>query len=117
MKPSDVDQLKLGTPVWVWIVRFGTGRWWPGTVEEIETTNGLLSVKIRFQTFLLRQPDAPITVGFVTVPMRRLERRDIDKKGVDRPRFTPSSILRSPEAPIAADAPPALQGDYRKTPA
>ena len=41
MKPSEVKELKLAAPVWVWIVYFGKGRWWPGTVEEIETTKGL----------------------------------------------------------------------------
>ena len=38
MKPSEVKELKLAAPVWVWIVWFGKGRWWPGTVERIETS-------------------------------------------------------------------------------
>lgn len=100
MKPSEVEELEPGATVWVWVVRFGTGRWWPGAVEQIETTNGMPNVKVRFETFLPGRTQ-PITVGFVMVPMRRLERRNINKRGVDRPRFTPSSLLRSPETPIA----------------
>src|ERR1700687_3824831 len=79
MKPSEVKQLKLGTPVWVWIVRFGRGRWWFGTVEGIETIMGLPHIKVRFESFspTRHRSDPPVTVGFVTARMRRLERRDV----------------------------------------
>jgi hypothetical protein len=101
MKPSEVKELKLATPVWVWIVRFGKGRWWPGTVEGIETTNGLPLVKVRFESYSLSRyrTDPPVTVGLATAPMRRLERRDVRLKGEDRPRFVPTSRLRMPEKP------------------
>jgi hypothetical protein len=99
MKPNEVTELKPAAPVWVWIVRFGEGRWWPGTVEGIETKNGLPFVIIRFESFWRsrHRTDPPVTVGLVTAPMRRLERRDISLKGEDRPRFVPTSRLRTPE--------------------
>jgi hypothetical protein len=101
MKPSEVKELRLAAPVWVWIVRFGTGRWWPGTVEGSETKNGLPLVTIRFESFSRsrNRTDPPVTVGLVTAPMRRLERRDISLRGEDRPRFVPTSRLRTPEIP------------------
>ncbi len=100
MKPSEVNELKLGTPVWVWIVRFGKARWWPGIVEGIEMANGLPDINVR--TAPRRRTDPPVTVGFVTEPMRRLERRDITVNGSDLPRFVPISRLRKPEIPAPA---------------
>jgi hypothetical protein len=99
MKPSEVNELKLAAPVWVWIVRFAKGRWWPGTVEAIATTKGLPLVKVRFESFSLsrHRTDPPVRVGLITAPMRRLERRNISLKGSDRPRFVPTSSLREPE--------------------
>ena len=41
MEPTEAKELELGAAVWVWIVRFGKGRWWPGTVEEIRVAAGL----------------------------------------------------------------------------
>jgi hypothetical protein len=105
MEPSEVKELKLAAPVWVWIVRFGKGRWWPGTVEGIETKNGLPLVKVRFESYSLsrHRTDPPVTVGLVTAPMRRLERRDVRVKGEDRPRFVPTSRLRIPEKPASVN--------------
>lgn len=99
MKPSEVKKLKRAAPVWVWLVRFGKGRWWPGTVEEIGTANGLPLVTVRFESFSLSRHhiDPPVTLGFISVPMRRLELRDINVDSSDRPRFTPASRLRMPE--------------------
>jgi hypothetical protein len=104
MKPSEVNELKLGTPVWVWIVRFGKARWWPGIVEGIEMANGLPDINVRTEPLTLarHRTDPPVTVGFVTAPMRRLERRDITENGSDRPRFVPISRLRKPEIPAPA---------------
>jgi hypothetical protein len=101
MKPSEVKELVLAAPVWVWIVRFGKGRWWPGTVEGVETKNGVPLVTIRFESFWRsrHRTDSPVTIGLVIAPMRRLERRDISQKGDDRPRFVPTSRLRTPEKP------------------
>ena len=99
MTPSEVKELKLAAPVWVWFVRFGKGRWWPGMVEGIEITDDLPVIKVRFESFSLSRhcTDPPVTVGLITAPMRRLERRDISLKGEDRPRFVPTSRLRTPE--------------------
>lgn len=115
MKPSEVKELRLAAPVWVWIVRFGTGRWWPGTVEGIETKNGLPLVIIRFESFWRsrHRTDPPVTVGFVTAPMRRVERRDISLKREDRPRFVPTSRLRTPETPGSSQGLPHVEADSR----
>jgi hypothetical protein len=101
MKPSEVKELKLAAPVWVWIVYFGKGRWWPGTVEKIETKYGLPLVEVRFESFSRSRyrTDLPVKVGLITAPMRRLERRDVSVNGSDRPRFVPASRLRTPEQP------------------
>lgn len=105
MEPSEVKELKLGTPVWVWIVRFGRGRWWLGIVEGIETIMGLPHIKVRFESCspTRHRTDPPVTVGLVTARMRRLALRDINVEGTDRPRFVPTSVLRKPETPAAAD--------------
>jgi hypothetical protein len=114
MEPSEVKELKLGTPVWVWIVRFGRGRWWLGTVEGIETIMGLPHIKVRFESFSPRQrSDPPVTVGFVTARVRRLERRDVSVKGGDRPRFVPISVLRKPEKPAPMNALRIVKADSR----
>jgi hypothetical protein len=106
MEPTEAKKLELGAAVWVWIVRFGKGRWWPGTVEGIRTAAGLPIVEVRLQSFSLSQyrNNPPISVGLVSAPMRRLERRDINRQGLDRPRFLPASRLRRPEKPIPVDA-------------
>ena len=115
MKPSEVKELKLAAPVWVWIVRFGKGRWWPGTVQGIEITDGLPLVKVRFESFSLsrHRTDPPVTVGLITAPMRRLERRDISLKGENRPRFVPTSRLRNPEKPAPVNGLRIVEADSR----
>jgi hypothetical protein len=115
MKPSEVKELRLAAPVWVWIVRFGTGRWWPGTVERIETKNGLPLVTIRFESFSRsrHRTDPPVTVGLITAPMRRLELRDSSVNGSDRPRFVPTSRLRAPEKPAPVNGLRIVEADSR----
>jgi hypothetical protein len=105
MEPTEAKELEPGSAVWVWIVRFGTGRWWPGTVWHVGASGGLPKLKVRLQSFSLSQHrNSPqIALGFVTVPMRRLERRDINRPGLDRPKFVPASRLRRPETPISAN--------------
>ena len=63
-------------------------------------------VKDSLQPFSLSQhrDNPPISVGSVSAPMRRLELRDINRRGLDRPKFVPASRLRQPERPIPADA-------------
>ena len=115
MKPSDVKELTLAAPVWVWIVWFGKGRWWPGTVETIETTHGLPLVRVMFESFSPSRgrTDPPVTVGLITAPMRRLELRDISVKGSDRPRFVPTSRLRTPEKPAPVNDLRIVEADSR----
>jgi hypothetical protein len=115
MKPSEVKELKLAAPVWVWIVYFGKGRWWPGTVEEIENTKALPLVKVKFESFSRsrHRNDPPVMVGLVTAPMRRLERRDVSVNGADRPRFVPASRLRTPEKPAPANGLHIVEADSR----
>jgi len=99
MKPEEVTQLERSTSVWVWIVRFGRGRWWPGTVHAIRVTRGVPLVEVRVGSFssCRRRSDRSDTVGFIAAPMRRLERRNLNAYGADRPRFVPISRLRIPE--------------------
>lgn len=101
MKPSEVWKLKGGASVWVWVVRFGKGRWWPGTAEKIEISNALPLVTVRFESFSLSRHHVypPVTLGFIAAPMRRLEPRDISANGLDRPRRAPASRLQMPERP------------------
>lgn len=115
MKPAEVTQLRPAAPVWVWIVRFGKGRWWPGTIERIQITKGVPSVELRFEPFRLgrHRSAPPIMVSFITAPMRRLERRDLSANGADRPRFVPVSRLRSPELPACVDDSLLVEGNPR----
>jgi len=105
MEPSQVDELTLGSHVWVWVVRFGDGRWWPGTVKSIDSRYGTPLVRVSYESFARgRSHNAtPVTVGHVLTPMRRLERRALSAKCSDRPRFIPVSRLRQPEAPVCAN--------------
>jgi len=103
MEPTEAKDLELGTAVWVWIVRFGKGRWWPGTVQRVGAVEGLPIAKVSVQSFSLSQHWNSLP-GFASAPMRRLERRDINRRGLDRPKFVPASRLRRPETPISADA-------------
>lgn len=101
MEPSEVVQLSPGAPVWVWIVRLGKGRWWPGTVESYKVIDGLPQVTVRFEG---RGPErrnshaAAVFVGISTTRMRFLEHRDLAAKGDDRPHHVPVSLLRVPES-------------------
>jgi hypothetical protein len=103
MEPSEVDELRLGSQVWVWVVRLGDGRWWPATVKEIDNRYGAPLVTVSFESFARSRhsKSAPVIVGHIVAPMRRLERRDASAKGSDRPHFVPVSRLRQPELPAA----------------
>jgi len=107
MEPPESNELKPNALVWVWIVRFGKGRWWPGLVVRVESHDGTPLIMVRYQSFSRSRNriDPPITLGWITAPMRRLERRDSSAKGSDRPRFVPTSRLRKPESPILPTSP------------
>ena len=110
MEPSKIVQLSLGAPIWVWIVRLGKGRWWPGTVESYKVIDGVPHVTVRFEGRGLARRNshsAAVFVGISTTRMRFLEPRDLAAKGDDRPHHVPVPLLRVPETrsqkPIAAE--------------
>ena len=35
MHTSYADQVISGAHVWIWVVRLGKGKWWPGVVEDV----------------------------------------------------------------------------------
>lgn len=103
MEPSQVVQLPAGVPVWVWIVRLGKGRWWPGTVQTSRVIEGFPHVTVRFEGRALERRSshaAAVFVGISTTRMRFLEHRDLGVKGEDRPHHVPVPLLRVPETRI-----------------
>jgi hypothetical protein len=102
MEPPEVVELVPGRPVWIWLVRFGKGKWWPGTVQSLKVIDGIPYVTVRFEG---RAPEgrssrAAAFVGISTTRMRFLQRRDVEAKGEDRPHDSPVALLRVPETPI-----------------
>lgn len=99
MNFTEIYRIKPGSAVWVWVVRLAKGRWWPGTVEELSSSNGRPRVVVCFECRGVRGPEysPAVTAGKVTTAMRYLERRDVNIKGIDRPRFIPVSLLERPE--------------------
>jgi hypothetical protein len=102
MEPPEVVELVPGRPVWIWLVRLGKGKWWPGSVQSLKVIDGIPSVTVRFEG---RAPEgrssrAAAFVGISTTRMRFLQRRDVEAKGEDRPHDPPVALLRVPETPI-----------------
>ena|SRR5215467_5031077 len=98
MHPQESHRLRTGTTIWVWFVRLGRGRWWPGRVEGLRTIQGRLRVAVRFECGRDRAADSePALVGKTTTAMRYLEIRNIDSRGIDRPTHPPVSLLKCPE--------------------
>lgn len=102
MEPSEVVELAPDTPVWVWIVRLGKGKWWPGAVQSLKVIDGIPHVTVRFEG---RAPEGRSSrpaafVGISTTRMRFLQRRDVHAKGEDRPHDAPVALLRVPETRI-----------------
>src|SRR5512146_1112283 len=103
MEPSEVVQLSAGAPIWVWIVRLGKGRWWPGTVEASKMIEGFPHVTVRFEGRARERRNsqaAAVFVGISTTRMRFLHHRDPGAKGDDRPHHVPVPLLRVPETRI-----------------
>ncbi len=114
-----IGELSPGTSVWVWIVRVGKGRWWPGSVLSIAALEPFPIVDTRFECRSAGKNglDGPAFVGICTTRMRYLELRDPHLRGDDRPSFVPSAIFAKPEGtevglndvqnmdPMTADAP------------
>jgi hypothetical protein len=98
VEPGQSHRLTPGTPVWVWVVRLGKGRWWPGAVERLRTIDGRPRVAVKFECRrVLDRDGTPVIVGITTTAMRYLELRNINSKGFDQPRRTPVSLLERPE--------------------
>jgi hypothetical protein len=99
MEPQQICELGPGTSVWVWIVRMGKGRWWPGSVVSVAAREPFPIVNARFECRSKGKngSDGPAFVGISTTRMRYLELRDCYLKGDDRPNFVPSAILAKPE--------------------
>jgi hypothetical protein len=99
MEVNQVCELRPGTPVWVWIVRVGKGRWWPGSVLSIAALEPFPIIDTRFECRSAGRngTDGPVFVGISTTRMRYLESRDPNLKGDDRPNFVPSAIFAKPE--------------------
>jgi len=99
MEVHQICELRPGTPVWVWILRAGKGRWWPGSVLSITALEPFPRIDTRFECRSVGRNgiDGPVFVGISTTRMRYLELRNIDLKGDDRPNFVPSAIFAKPE--------------------
>ena len=99
MEVHQVCKLGPGTPVWVWMVRMGRGRWWPGSVVSVAAREPFPIVNARFECRSTGKngSDGPAFVGISTTRMRYLELRDCYLKGDDRPNFVPSAIFHKPE--------------------
>jgi len=99
MEVHQTSQLGPGTPVWVWIVRVGKGRWWPGSVLSITAMEPFPMIDTRFECRSAGRNgiDGPVFVGISTTRMRYLEIRAPHLKGDDRPNFAPAAIFTKPE--------------------
>ncbi len=102
MQPSKLTELSLGRSVWIWIVRFGKGKWWPGVVQSLAVTDGFPHIVVRFECRPAERGNSrpPAFVGISTTRMRFLELRDANMKGSDCPQYVPVPLLREPETPI-----------------
>jgi len=99
MELNQVGELGPGTSIWVWIVRSGKGKWWPGTVTRITAWEPFPIIEARFDCRSTGKngTDGAAFIGISTTRMRNLELRDLDLKGADRPDFVPASIHATPE--------------------
>src|SRR5579875_778617 len=102
MDPTAVVELLPGRPVWIWLVRLGKGKWWPGRVQSSKVIEGIPYVTVRFEgrSRAGRSSRTAAFVGISTTRMRFLERRDPESKGEDRPHDPPVALLRVPETGI-----------------
>ena len=97
MEPSDIGRIGRGTLVWVWVVRVGRGRWWPGTIESLQLRDTLPMLTVKFECSRDPMKERPVVAGLVSTRMRYIELRNPDLKGMDRPEFTPTSLISAPE--------------------
>jgi hypothetical protein len=112
MHTSYADQVMSGTHVWIWVVRLGKGKWWPGVVAEVTTLADTPAFRVRFECSSSKKNSRPsIFVGVSTTRARYLELRDAELKGADRPRFVPISLLHQPAEPERTVSVGATHGD------
>jgi hypothetical protein len=99
MEVHQVCEICPGSLVWVWIVRMGRGRWWPGSVASISAVEPFPIIDTRFECRSAgkKGSDGPAFVGISTTRMRYLELRNPHLKGDDRPTFVPIAIFAKPE--------------------
>ena len=103
MDESEINGLGCESPVWIWMVRSGEGQWCPGIVQSIGIVDGAPSISVRFECHSLRRTKSRSTtfVGITTTRARYLERRQMNGKERDRPKYfpSPSGIAREPNLP------------------
>jgi hypothetical protein len=99
MEVHQICQLAPSTPIWVWIVRVGKGRWWPGSVLSITALEPFPRIDTRFECRSAGRngADGPAFVGISTTRLRYLELRDPNLKGSDQPNFVPSAPFAKPD--------------------
>ncbi len=104
MEPCDASTLTPETPVWIWILRQGNGQWCPGTVRWVAAREGATNVTVRFECHSLQRSNSRTAsfMGITTTQTRYLERRDLKRRGSDRPQYVPASL------PLGAE--PAIRG-------
>jgi len=99
MHTSYTDQLTSGAHVWIWVVRLGKGKWWPGVVEQVTILAATPTFQVRFECSSAKGLRQTTFVGISTTRARYLELRDPEVKGADQPRFVPISLLHQPADP------------------
>ncbi len=98
MEPSEASELTEGTPVWIWIVRQRQGQWCPGIVQRVTSVDERTNVTVRFECTSPRRNGSRQAnfLSISTTQMRYLERREVSRKGTDRPQHAPPSLVVCP---------------------
>jgi len=89
-------KLVPGAGVWIWVLRLGKGKWWPGVVEQVTVLTDQPTFRVRFECSSAKGSRTHIFVGISTTLARYLELRDPEVKEADRPRFVPRSLFQKP---------------------
>lgn len=117
MHTSYAKQLALGAHVWIWVVRLGNGKWWPGVIEEVamladqSTFQVQPTFRVRFECSSAKGLRQTTFVGISTTRARYLELRDPELKADDRPCFVPISLLHQPADPQQTPSVGGTHGD------
>jgi hypothetical protein len=92
MEPCDAMTLTPETLVWIWILRHGNGQWCPGTVQWVGARDGATSVRFECHSLQRGNSRTASFMGISTTQTRYLERRDLRRRGSDRPQYVPPSL-------------------------